>query len=36
MGTGLSSNSELVDGRYRKWGAVRKVPFRDPNKGDWS
>ena len=33
---GTLSNSKPVIGVTREWGPVRKVPFRDPNKGDWS
>ena len=34
LATGLLSNSELVLYIQEEWGPVRKVPFRDPNKGD--
>ena len=35
-GHGTLSNSKHGIGKTREWGPVRKVPFRDPNKGDWS
>ncbi len=36
QGYGTHSNSEPIGCVRREWGAVRKVLFRDPNKGDWS
>ena len=36
LATELLSNSEHVVCRYQEWRPVRKVPFEDPNKGDWS
>ena len=36
LATGLLSNSEHAHCIHQEWGPVRKVPFRDPNKGDWS
>ena len=35
-GHGTYSNSEPVSCAKQEWRAVRKVPFEDPNKGDWS